>query len=131
MFKVGQKVWDNREGWADVIDEKQNHDDLRIVKIRYKNGTSRWIFEDGRIYKNEEPVVFPGKPIISGYEPPPFEGKLKKGELYIVYAASDKTCEYGSIVRICDETQTTVRTTQSGSFLKDLYNFKHIGEAVY
>lgn len=127
MFTKGQKVWCNIRGWG-IVDYQD--DALVYIKFESVSGCIG-CYKNGKYSYNQNQCVFPGKPIISGYEPPPFEGKLKKGELYIVYAASDKTCEYGSIVRICDETQTTVRTTQSGSFLKDLYKFKHIGEAVY
>lgn len=128
MFTKGQKVWCNIRGWGVV----ENVSSAMQVYIQFDGMRGQVAcYSNGKYSQNQNQCVFPGKPIISGYEPPPFEGKLKKGELYIVYGKSEKTCEDGWIVSISNETEELVSTVQAGSFLKSYYNFKYIGERVY
>jgi len=125
MFKVGQKVWCNLRGWGTIGLIELNRMYVDFAKAHGRCAA----YTDGRYAHHQEQSILPGKPIISGYESPPFEGKLKKGETVVVYEGS----KLHAVVVIDTEFEDRIVTSPHGwAFYKNNFTIHRIEkEPVY
>lgn len=87
-FKIGQRVWDIRYGWGEVVEDQDGifDNNLYIVCVKFeKRGQTEGYTKDGRHYEDEnrslffKEIVIPEDAVI----PPTEEIILQKGDVIL------------------------------------------------
>ena len=115
MFTKGQRVFSTVHGWGTV--QQIGTEQIRVETDQ--RGLAIFLL-DGRYFNKGEICLFHGKPIVSGYEPPPFEGKLKKGEMVLIKRRSDPEYTWYTI-KVERETEWHVISETESRFAKSDY----------
>lgn len=133
MFKQGQVVWDVLKGKG-IVKQCTAHADYPVV-VCFDNGRGAHYTLDGKLYAQDQyQSLYFSEPRVIAETEPPFEPKLKKGDLVLAVYNKGSTHEQVNFYTVYQDCRDKVIVEHGRGHMtcdKSKCEFYKVGDKVY